>query len=246
MTNSTSSAADFLNTSMSISSLIIFSTGIPGNLCMIIVFSQNTLTKLSVSVYFRAMAVANLYICIITIKKFLEIQFGFILYNLSVFICKTYNFLIYTVASMSDWFLVAADLDRFLGLAYPTRFQFIQKGRFPLYVVIVITVYNILFYIQVIFEANLVQKVENISNNLTHNECKTSNEFLFMSDLTNSSIIPFMIMIISSIGMFLVVYNSRRRMMKFKKTTKNSNNGTKRNLKFMISMIKSKNFKAKM
>lgn len=215
--------------------LILTAMGVPGNILMFIVFSRKTLTKLSVSMYFRAMSISNLFICILMIKRFLDIQYDVsFLLNHSVIFCKGYYFVICSLTSMAAWLLATADLDRFLGIAYPTRFKFIQNGCFPLYVAIAITVYNLMFYVQVI-ETNYVNKIINL-NNSTRSVCDISSNFFYTSDLINSAIIPFSLMISSTIGMFLVVYNSQKRMKHFKHSNSN-NKKDRRNAKFVVSLI---------
>lgn len=231
MENSTSSILLTANSLVFFSRLFFISIGIIGNILMFIVFYQSaSLYKLSISTYFRAMSLANLFINLFWLKTVIESVLNFDTTSQSNFLCKSNMFSIYTVSSTASWFLVTTGIDRFLTIAYPTRFQFIQRARFPLYVVIGITIYNALFFSHLLFDANLTE-----INNSTY-YCEYSTTFLFLSDLINGTIIPFFIMVISTIGMILVVSKSRLRMKKFQKPNK-SNKRLKNDLKFAASMI---------
>lgn len=161
MENSTSNPInETIKSILFVSYRLIFSIGIVGNILMFLVFYRNSLAKLSVSVYFRAMSISNLFININMIRSFnVSTESEYYLANHSVFLCKGFYFVIYAGGAVAAWFLVAADLDRFLMIAYPNRFHFIRKGRFPLYLVIGIIVYNTPFYVPLLFEAKLFDGV---------------------------------------------------------------------------------------
>lgn len=218
-------------------SLLIVFVGIFSNIFMFIVFNRNALAKISVSIYFRVMAVINCFISVTFLKEFLTFQYKITLADRSTFLCKSISYTIYAVSSMAAWFLVLAGLDRFLVIAHPTRFHFIQKARFPLYCVIAMIVYNLIFYFYWIFEVDLVTFMVN-SNNSTFKKCYLFNlKDFYLSHLINSTIIPFIMMVISTIGLLFVVYNSRKRMRKFEQSSKKSSSKRIRDLKFGISMI---------
>lgn len=239
MKNSTSPVIEIINSVFFFSYLFIFAIGVPGNILMFVVFSRSTLTKLSVSVYFRAMAIANLAINFTLVKQFAEDQYNYNISDRSIFICKLYNYLIYSVSSMAVWFLAAAGFDRYLIIAHPARFQFFHKNRFPFYITIALIAFNMLFYILVIFDSNLINQSNDDANNATYQTCLFENYgfLLVLCDFFNSTIVPFMIMIFTTIGMILVVNKSRRRMKKFEQARPNHLKKGCRNLKFGASLI---------
>lgn len=240
-TNSTgSSSFDSVHSILVYSSILIVVVGVPGNILMFIVFSRNALSKLSVSLYFRVMALANLFININWIKKFAQYQYGFVLIDQSGFLCKTIMFSIYTVSAMAAWFMVAASVDRFLVIAFPTRFMFLQKARFPLYVVIAISGYNIIFNFHILIDTDLVSMTTNSSGyNLTTNECDWPYKSAFyLLILTHSTLVPFLIMIASTIGMTLAVHSSRNRVSSaYSNSSESFRLKRMRDLKFSITMI---------
>ena len=219
--------------------LLLFAIGVPGNILMFIVFSSKELTKLSVSVYFRAIAITNLFMNAHFIQIFFRNKYDFYLTNWCLFLCKSYNYIVYSAGAMTTWYLAVAGLDRLQSVAFPTRLQFIHRGRFPLIIVIAITVYNLLFYTEIFFFKKYVAEINKLDNS-TYNVCFTQNEeILSISDFINSTVIPFLVMIFSTIGLSLVVYNSRKRMRKFQLSNNNTNNNKQdnRSLKFTTPMV---------
>lgn len=237
MNSTTTQLAKTLKSVFDYSYLLMFALGVPGSILMYFVFSRKTLSKLSISLYFRAMALANIYVCLNSIKKFFEDEYHFDLSGKSVYLCKGHTFIFYWTSSMSIWFLVAAGLDRFFIIAYPIKFQFIQRGRFPFYCISVLIVYNLVFYINLLFTMNLVTTMSKSSKNSTQIVCKFDfYTFFIVSNLVNAKVIPFLIMIFTTFGMSLVIYNSQSRMNHFQNSTTCSKR-KRRNLKISLSMV---------
>lgn len=100
-----------------------------------------------------------------------------------------------------------------------------------------------LFYTDLLFFPQMEINFKNDSSeNLTFDlSCEYKNStFIYLSDLINVAIIPFIIMTISTIGLLYVVYKSRQRMRKVlkpNKKDKSSYHRQIRDLKFGFSMI---------
>lgn len=223
-------------------SLLIVLIGVPGNILMFIVFFISSLRKLSVSMYFRAMALANIYININWVEKFLNNQFGFVFINQSNFACKASYFTLYVAFSFAAWLMVAANLDRFLVIAYSTRFQFIRKNYFPLGVVLFILIYNILFYAIILVQAKLNPTFDYLSDNSTNIKMTCFpddylNSFLFfVTDMINSTVIPFLFIIFFTISTLIAVHDSHRQMQRGDYSSR-LNHKKIRDLKFAVTMI---------
>ena len=218
------------------SSLSIVAIGLVGNVCMFKIFSSKPLSKLSISSYFQVLSLIKLFININWIKKFFGFEYNFNITNQSAFLCKSATYVIYTVCTSATWILASAGLDRYLIIAYPTRFQFILKAHFPFYVIITVTVYNMISYVYMLVDTNLIITI-NSSTNETSFECRLGkNSFFNIFDFLNVAIIPFLIMSFSTIGIFFVVYKSRSRMRRFEQASR-TNQKRMRDLKFGVSMI---------
>lgn len=130
----------------------IQSFGLVNNLLMLAVYSQGNLRKVSVSVYFRFMAISCL--C----------QNVFFLLNIelnrhikgSPFLLDLMNYFYMLFSPISAWFEVAAGLDRFLTLLIPFKFNLIRGKLFQHIVGASIVSFNCFFYLYIFFDSRSV------------------------------------------------------------------------------------------
>lgn len=129
-------------------SCLLYSIGLIGNLLMFVVYSRSSLSKLSVSVYFRFIAV----FCIF------KILFYFIVSRNYEKIIPRWPTLFKLINFFSDifiptavWFETAISFDRFFTILFPYRFKFIRNLRFQLGVVAGVITYNAAFHALVLF-----------------------------------------------------------------------------------------------
>lgn len=162
--------------------------GFVGNLLMLVVFSQHTLRKLTVSAYFRASALINLYINLNLIKIFASLQLNYVLRNQSRFLCKSVMFFIYATGAMSAWYLVAAGIDRLVTIVYPNRFAFMHRTHTPLVIIAILSVYNFFYYFHMWFTYDLILVPVDYSDYSDYSD-SSSDSFPNFHDLSNSSTI---------------------------------------------------------
>lgn len=184
--------------------LILSILGLIGNTLMFIVYCQSSLRKLSISVYFRAIAIVNLIINLVMTQRYIASLLAQDFTNYSQFVCKTLNFVIIINGAISAWLEVVAGLDRFLAIVYPTRCLFIRKTYFSLILIAILLVYNVAFYAQILFDFDLDKNYKSCISN-------RQNEIDKM-DFYNSTAVPFAIMILTSLATLISVIKSRRRM----------------------------------
>lgn len=210
------------------------SSGLIGSVLMFAVYSQDNLSRLSVSIYFRYMAI----VC------FTSNVFGFIQYEPSnrffsdlKVIYKLANFLTNLLVPISVWLEVLASLDRLVTILFPFRFKWIQKAYIQLITIASIVIYNMLIYVYNLIERYFLFDIFRIVRNV-HNTSKMEN-FLRIVDLVSSSVVPFVIMLGSSIVIFTGVVRVHRRI----KTSSimfgisSSQRRLLRDIKFGVSMI---------
>lgn len=218
--------------------LVFVLAGVIGNISMYVVFSRKGLKKISVSMYFRALALINLFITINWIKIFLLYHYDFSLVSQSIILCKSVTYLIYTVSPISAWLLVVAGLDRFVSIVYPAKYLFMRKPRFSLIVILIIVIFNAALYFHMFSDFQLSTQFDN-STNLSSTYCEESSPtlstFLDVSDLFNSSILPFMVMLACSIATLVGVRNSRNRMKH--SNSQRSKRSKFRDIRFGMNMV---------
>lgn len=186
--------------------LVFVILGLIGNLCMFVVYTRNCLKKLSVSTYFRAMALSYLCVNINWLRIFHKSQFNwhdFI--NYSEFTCKFLSYLLNLLAPLTAWFEVVATIDRFLTIIYSNRFKFIQKPLFQLIVVIFTILLQMIINLLMYFSSERVEL-----ENSDYNYCRNTNEFLLdLIDLINLAALPFIFMLLFSIATIWGLSNLR-------------------------------------
>lgn len=182
--------------------------GLLANTCMFVVYFQHGMRKLSVSIYFRCMAL----VCALqNLHNMFIIDDLFSLIDNSDLMCKLVNFLLILFSPMCAWFELTAGLDRFLTIVFlPTRFKWIEKTCTQCLVVACVVVYNMAFYSKSLFSNYLI---EYDTGDYAYTVCEDcfGNDGLEIVDFVNNSAVPFVIMLLTSVATFAGVIRARRR-----------------------------------
>ena len=209
--------------------------GLLGNTFMLVVYSAKNMRKISISTYFCAIAVVNLLfhvLRIIGISSF----FGYEIISSSELSCNLFLYLTYLTASSSAWLDTAAGFDRLLVILYPTRFMFLRKLRIQALIISTIIVANIGIYLHTAFKNKLF--VLYSKNETLHYICgfkdKSASVSVMFTDFFTASIVPFLLMAISSTVTFRGVLKSRNRIKTSLQTDQSIN---LRDLKFGVTII---------
>lgn len=112
------------------------------------------------------------------------------------FSCKFFSFTDYTTAPISAWMIVYISVDRYIAVRFPQNIL-IKKASFQRLFIFLIIISNALFYSPSIYYIRLVSK-----DNFSY-ECKfideESKKFMNTMSLVNSTLLPFVFMLIFSI-----------------------------------------------
>ena len=193
-------------------SLFIVPVGLVGNILLFIIYSRGSLRQLSISIYFRSIALVNLFITLNMIKVFFRDKYQMNLADLSPLACKLIYFAIYIAGPVSSWTMVAITLDRLLTLAWPMRFSFLARTRFQLLVIATVYLFNMLYYAHLLFDARVLRKVKNETEGDFVEFCDiTHDKLLYWLDLINSSLLPFASMMVTSVITIVFILRSRRK-----------------------------------
>lgn len=215
---------------------VMHSIGIVGNALMFVVYSRGSLRKLSVSTYFRAMAL----VCLCqNIYYLLMLEFWRDLSNTSQLLLEILAYLEFMITPIAAWLEVAASIDRFLAIVFPSRFNIIHRKFFQRAVIISISVYNVGLYAILILE-NLRHKKKYAGVDQVN-----SLKLLFKLDLVNSSAIPFAIMLVTSLATLTGVVRAHQRIKQSRaRPTRSSSTASSlsqraliRDLKFGLTII---------
>ncbi len=197
--------------------------GITGNILSILVFTRKNLRKNSLSFYFVIIILNDTVQLIFGPMRRLLLAIDLNLDPLihSLFLCKTWTFLIYFLNGFSAWILAIASLDR-IKIILVSNYGFTQQRFFQVFIIIVVAFCLLVLNLPIIINIKLYEKEEEIyETNRTvlyyvcYNEEDKFKIVTSLIDLMVSSIIPFLIMITASI-ISLVILCRIKNKLKFK------------------------------
>jgi hypothetical protein len=180
------------------------------------IYSRERFKNTIFSTYFRYLLFNDSLALLIAIDIFMYDVFNINLSTISHITCKLEEYFIYLVPTISAYISVAISVDRFMSVAYPMDFQLRKKPTFQLLICLALTLLNYVFYIEypIFDEYYEYTELDNITNTSTiYSECYSSldNRLLDWLDLFNSTLIPFLLLLIFTGLTIRLLFNSRKR-----------------------------------
>lgn len=207
--------------------------GLVGSVLMFAVYSRPSLSNLSLSIYYRCMALVCFLSCINSLLRFYCIKE---ILSASVFLAYLTLYVLDLFAPVSAWLEVLASLDRLITIVFPFKFKFIQKTRFQSIFIAIVILLNLLLYLHYLIGKKYLYVLAGIPENDEQGEVKIV-EIIYLLDMINSSAIPFAIMLVTSVATFVGVWRAHRRI-KFSHSTRNvAQQRLLRDLKFGVTII---------
>lgn len=184
--------------------------GVIGNILMFLVLSRASLAKISMSIYFRALALSSILVNIDAIymisisRSWLDINFPD--YWL---MCKLFAFITYVAISASSWFQVAASVDGFLTIVCSTRFRLVRTQKCRLAIAALIFIYSILFNLYQLFHIHMMPIFDPQTNTTSYICNSQQPKGLLIAWYINLAFVPFLIMIVCSFATYRGVIRAR-------------------------------------
>ena len=184
-----------------------------------IIFSRKTLNKFPMRhVYQSLLATDAIYVTKITIQNtFAHTDIGPLKY-LSTFACKLYEYTNFMICSISSWLLVLISVERCLTIVFVNRMKILGNRKFEFFLIAFVIICNFLLYTPFLLYQELQQTITNKTNsNETQIEfsCDFSEleyiQTFYLMDMINSTLVPYGIMVVSSIILIVFVIKSRMR-----------------------------------
>ena len=191
--------------------LLLF--GVSGSVIGTILFSNKKMKKFPARRMYRFLLIIDAIYLTSQIVEDTMNMLGFRLRFLSNIICKIYIYYNFSVGPISAWVLLFISIDRCIIIAFK-GFKIIRKPRFQNLMIVLIISYNILFYSPylVFIELTITQMNETNNTQLSF-LCDFTQEYyskiLYMSDLVNSTLIPFLLMFLTSIVLIYSIIRTR-------------------------------------
>jgi hypothetical protein len=189
--------------------------GLIGNILSFIIFSRPTFSKNSIGIYCRALAIFDCYTIIELISDLTRIFSDFFIPAHSNFFCKVFFYFNVGFSSIPGWILVIFSFDKMISMRRTThgKFEFLKKPKFQVWAIVVIVLTNLLIY----SEVPILLNIFNDSNqNMTSQvpDCDlTYMPFYGLVDafyLFEASVIPFGLMIFTSVSIVRSIRRSRK------------------------------------
>ena len=208
------------------------------NILAFVIFSRKKFHHTIFYTYFRIMILIDQFSYLIRIDILLNI-FGLSTFrSISPFSCKLISFLIPFTRSILPWILVLISIDRMLSIVCPNRFYIRKKPLFQMSLCFIVLLTSACLSIRFIFETNFEYSSTNRrDNNSSQNSSTTllavknicNDRITMIYDLFYYTLIPFLLMFISTIITIKFIYESRK---------KSNNNKTKiKDIRFAITSI---------
>jgi len=204
--------------------LALITIGTIGNFLTIYIYTRKEFFKTSTGFYFSFLAIIDtLMLYFGLFKFFLEGISQIDIHYESEFNCKFFKFTVNCLAETSAWITVVVSLDRLFIVMFPNSYKISQNKVYQIILVLLI-----IALISIINTPNLVF-LKVVVNNETELYCDNENIFyLFifnLLDLLLSFLIPFLIVIVSSILLIVKLKQSKNRVLvNTKATSKNISN----------------------
>lgn len=194
----------------SIITLSVVIIGILGNIISFIVFSRKTFRKSSVSIYCRALAIFEILFVLDAILDVYYILYEKFLYNSSDCVCRLMAYVYYALSSIPGWILVAFSLDRSLNLNKVTNVMK-QRPIVTYMILLAIVLFNFLLYVEVpIFIKRLPLEINGTMFFVCDPSTLSFGKSLNVVYIIEGSVLPFLIMLISSIYTIKMLRDSRK------------------------------------
>lgn len=216
---------------------IILLLGAIGNILTFVVYSRKKFAKNSISVYCRALAIADFLRTIQLVYDVITNQLAYDLIDSSDAACKIYYFVIMCIAPVSDWLLVTFSFDNMVRVWHTLHFNFIFQRRYQIMIVAGLVLFNFGLFGAVPLSLSL-KNVTNASDaspvcaDLT--SLSVTRTFLHIY-VVESIFLPFVLMLVSSVVIVRCLQQSRMRIVQIK-----SERGSKRKtreFKFAASAV---------
>jgi hypothetical protein len=202
--------------------IIIISLG--ANLLAYVVYSGKSLRYKPMTFYTKALILINSACSLLLIRKIASYGYSYQINLMSDYLCKLDGFP-YFMTTVSSYLLLAISFDRMICISYPKRFAAFKRKNFQTFLVISIIIFNLIFYWPFLLYFRISQN-DSITyhSNTSTNESISPNEKVCLIDhtfldeihnwldLLNSTIVPFVLMILFTSIMLVKVYQSKRRL----------------------------------
>ena len=209
--------------------IAVITIGLFGNVLTFIIFSRPAFKKNSIGVYCRALAVIDCFSIFELASDIGLVFFDYLIYLMSEMGCKMNFYVNISFSSISAWILIAFSIDKVLSMK--NKAKFIKKPSFQYSLISGIVLIHLMAYIVPLYMVSArISKTEILCYLISFGDV------ILLVGLIAGNLIPFIIMILSSIISIRMIRNSTRNI---RNHVNESNiwNRTTRDFKYAITSI---------
>ena len=192
----------------------------------LIVLSRKKLKQIGPRNIYRYLFVLG-YLNYLYLVEYLVEAFGLNVLVLSTFICKIYWFSLYVYLAVLPMLYIYISIERLVSISSPGKRFIMRKTRNQNIFLIVVFIYNLIYYSFIMFNIDIVAK-HSIINNVTNEtytdlSCKFDDFnlktlFRYM-DLINGVVLPYIIMSICTGLLIYKIFSSRKKLFSKNRST---------------------------
>ena len=189
---------------------IVLSLGIIGNTLGFLILLKKKLLQIGPRFIFQALFLTDSIYLVQILQPYLAYSYNKDLSLVSSFFCVSYWYFNYLLSTISPWLLSYISVERYISIRYP-KWKLILRNKTNQWIYfIVIVALNFAYYSEIIF-LNAFQIINN--SNDSSSQCVFNNiesqAIISYMDLANRVIIPFILMVISSIMLIESIRKAR-------------------------------------
>lgn len=212
---------------------VIMLIGVLGNILTILVYSRKTFRTLSTRNTLRILSLVEIFNVLQMWKHFALNTFNFNIYLVSSVTCKLVIYFSY-FNSITAWLLTYISIERLLKIRFPRQARLANKHQ--TLIISSCIIWNLIANSQDMIYNDLV--ADSDYNNAT--SCMVLEQFehaeaaFLYFDLINSTVLPFLVMLLSTVFLTYTVFKSRKKMARFASTI--SNRKLRRDIQFSMTL----------
>lgn len=139
-------SSDLLVELLYASTFLFIVLGLVGNSLVFLIYSRRAMHKLSFSLYFRSLALANISVNLLLINVYFMNKHHTNIVDISPQFCKILLFVGFVIQSVCKWTRVAIAADRMIMVVFPMRLNVRLAVKIQLAVVGLIYAFNMVLY----------------------------------------------------------------------------------------------------
>jgi hypothetical protein len=197
--------------------------GILGSVVTFLIYSRKVFAKSSFRIYFKSLSFFDMFVGFYVGSSLASLILDHDLINESDAVCKLFYFVTVGTSPNPGWVLVLYSIDQLIRVSMSKRFTFIKKRAFQFKIMGVMCLWHILTAVYVIKQVEV--KEIDLGNNSTANRCEypMSQIALPVFFFFESSLIPFAVMLLTTILILKYLYESKVSLQKYDSTDKMGN-----------------------